>query len=73
MGVSPCVDDDAFGFLCRLVNGVDDFAFKIALAKINGVGFDVVLSSSPEDFSVRIKKAIDLTARIVKAAKIEAQ
>jgi len=41
--------------------------------KIQDIGFEVVLSASPEDFSGRVRKAIDLTARIVKAAKIEAQ
>ena len=41
--------------------------------KISSVGFDVVLSSSPEDFAARMKKGIDLTARIVRAAKIEPQ
>ncbi len=43
------------------------------VSKINDIGFDVVLSSSPEDFSARVRKAIELTARIVKAAKIEPQ
>ena len=42
-------------------------------SKINDIGFDVVLSASPEDFAARVRKAIDLTARIVKAAKIEPQ
>ncbi|MSQ53203.1 MAG: tripartite tricarboxylate transporter substrate binding protein [Betaproteobacteria bacterium] len=41
--------------------------------KIASVGFDVALSSSPEDFAARMKKGIDLTARIVRAAKIEPQ
>lgn len=41
--------------------------------KIQDIGFDVVLSASPENFSGRVRKAIDLTARIVKAAKIEPQ
>ena len=42
-------------------------------AKINDVGFDIVLTASAEDFAARLRKGIDLTARIAKAAKIEAQ
>jgi tripartite-type tricarboxylate transporter receptor subunit TctC len=42
-------------------------------AKISDIGFDVALSHSPEDFAARLQRGIDLTARIVKAAKIEAQ
>ena len=42
-------------------------------AKIADIGFDVVLSASPEEFAVRLQKGIDLTARIARAAKIEAQ
>jgi tripartite-type tricarboxylate transporter receptor subunit TctC len=42
-------------------------------AKVNDMGFDVSLSSSPEDFAARLQRGIDLTARVVKAAKIEAQ
>lgn len=42
-------------------------------AKINDVGFDIVLTASAEDFTARLRKGIDLTARIAKAAKIEAQ
>ncbi|MFM9972195.1 MAG: Bug family tripartite tricarboxylate transporter substrate binding protein [Burkholderiales bacterium] len=41
--------------------------------KINDIGFDVVLTSTAEEFATRMKKGIDLTARIAKAAKIEAQ
>jgi tripartite-type tricarboxylate transporter receptor subunit TctC len=43
------------------------------VSKINDVGFDVVLSATAEEFAQRMKKGIDLTARIVKAAKIEPQ
>ena len=42
-------------------------------AKINDVGFDIVLSATAEEFAARLRKGIDLTARIAKAAKIEAQ
>ena len=40
--------------------------------KINDMGFDVVLANSPEDFAARNQRSIDLTARIAKAANIEA-
>ena len=43
------------------------------VSKINDVGFDVVLSATAEEFAQRMKKGIDLTARIVKASKIEPQ
>jgi len=43
------------------------------VSKINDVGFDVVLSATAEEFAQRMRKGIDLTARIVKAAKIEPQ
>ena len=42
-------------------------------AKINDVGFDIVLTATAEEFAARLRKGIDLTARIAKAAKIEAQ
>jgi tripartite-type tricarboxylate transporter receptor subunit TctC len=42
-------------------------------AKIQQIGFYIVLSSSPEDFAARSKRGVELTARIVKAAKIEPQ
>jgi tripartite-type tricarboxylate transporter receptor subunit TctC len=40
-------------------------------AKLQELGFDLMLSASPEDFAARLKKDLELTARIVKAAKIE--
>ena len=43
------------------------------VSKINDIGFDVVLTATPEEFAARLKKGIDLTARIAKAAKMEAQ
>ena len=42
-------------------------------AKINDIGFDIMLTGTAEEFAARLKKGIDLTARIAKAAKIEAQ
>ena len=42
-------------------------------AKIQEIGFDIVMSTSHEDFAAKSKRGVDLTARIVKAAKIEPQ
>lgn len=39
--------------------------------KLQELGFDPMLSASPEDFAVRLRNDLELTARIVKAAKIE--
>jgi len=40
-------------------------------AKLQELGFDPMLSASPEDFAARLKMDLELIARIVKAAKIE--
>jgi tripartite-type tricarboxylate transporter receptor subunit TctC len=54
----------------------DDIATSLTrpetVAKIQDIGFEVGLSSSPEEFAGRIKRGVELTARVVKAAKIEA-
>jgi tripartite-type tricarboxylate transporter receptor subunit TctC len=42
-------------------------------AKLQELGFDLLLSSSPEDFSVRLKRDLELTSRVVKAAKVEVE
>ena len=60
--------------LRRLHNDINrSLSVPDVVSKINDVGFDVVLSATAEEFAQRMKKGIDLTARIVKAAKIEPQ
>ena len=44
-----------------------------AKARLQELGFDTLFSASPEDFAARLKKDLDLTLRIAKAAKIEAE
>jgi tripartite-type tricarboxylate transporter receptor subunit TctC len=42
-------------------------------AKLQELGFDMTPSASPEDFAAHLKRDLGLIARIVKAAKIEAE
>ncbi len=42
-------------------------------AKIQEIGFDIVMSASPEDFAEKSRRGVALTARIVKTARIEPQ
>jgi tripartite-type tricarboxylate transporter receptor subunit TctC len=59
--------------LARRLN--DDMVATISTpemrAKLQELGFDPMLSTSPEAFAVQLKKDLELIARIVKAAKIE--
>jgi homoserine dehydrogenase len=58
-------------WVAGIINGTTNFILSEMRDK--GLGFDVVLSATAEEFAQRMKKGIDLTARIVKAAKIEPQ
>lgn len=61
--------------LARRLN--DDMTATIATpelrARLQELGFDPMLSASPEVFAVQLKKDLELIARIVKAAKIETE